>query len=104
MTRYLTSYRLFILSKLGLGLAYLWVCWDFLRINLALHNHLHELLPDLATEVVCGNAWLNSSIIRFLLFVSQPMAVWCYFGLSPLAIGLYVWGGFRWLQVGLGLW
>ncbi len=48
MTRYLTSYRFFILSKAGFCVAYLWVCWDFFRINQALWGNLHELLPDLA--------------------------------------------------------
>jgi len=36
MFRYLTSYRFFILAKLGIGLAYLWFCWDFFRLNLAM--------------------------------------------------------------------
>jgi hypothetical protein len=104
MTRYLTSFRFFILAKAGLGLAYLWVCWDFLRINLAYWDHLHELLPDLASEVIFSNTVLNSIVINTLVFLSQPAAIWSYFILSPVAVALYVWGRFRWLQVSVGAW
>jgi len=104
MMRYLTSYRFFILSKMGLGLAYLWVCWDFLRINQAVWDHLHELLPALESEVICSNPTLNSIIIETLVFLSQPALIWSYFILSPLVVALYVWGRFRWLQVAVGTW
>jgi hypothetical protein len=104
MTRYLTSYRFFILSKVGLGLAYLWICWDFFRINQALGRGLRELLPDLASETVCNNALLNRSIIDALSLLSRPVAIWSFFILSPVAVAFYVWGRFRWLQIAIGGW
>jgi hypothetical protein len=51
MLRYLTSYRCFILTKLGLGIAYVWLCCDFLRLNLALHEHLQDLIPKLQARL-----------------------------------------------------
>lgn len=104
MFRYLTSYRFFILTKLGLGLAYLWFCWDFLRINLAMRNHLRELIPGLSSETVCNDPTLNSIIVDTLSFLSQMGTIWCYCLLSPLAVGLYIWGRYRWLQMGVALW
>jgi hypothetical protein len=105
MTRYLTSYRFFVLSKLGLSLAYLWVCWDFLRINLALGGgHLQELLPNLANESVVGDGALNDAVVNVLLFVSAPALVWIYFVLAPMAAALFIWGKHRWLQLGVGFW
>src|SRR6202050_4892006 len=104
MSRYLTSYRFFILSKVGLGLTYLWICWDFLRVNEAVWGHLQELLPDLASEEVCSNSTVNGIIIHALVFLSQPALIWIFFILSPVAVALYVWGRFRWLQVAVGAW
>ena len=104
MTRYLTSYRFFILSKAGFSLAYLWVCWDFLRINRALEGNLQTLLPALSGETIFDNAGLNRAFISALLFFSQPAAIWIYSILAPLAVGLFIWGQYRWLQVAVGLW
>ncbi len=78
MTRYLTSYRYFVLGKLGLGLAYLWFCWDFLRINLALHDELNKLLPDLATERIFDDLFLNDATLRVLSLLSHPVLIWIY--------------------------
>ena len=104
MTRYPTSYRFLLLTKAGLGLAYLWFCWDFLRINQAAWKNLHALIPGLAQEVICGNPFLNHVLVQTLIFLSQPALIWTYFLSSPVAVGLYVWGRHRWLQVGVGLW
>jgi hypothetical protein len=102
MFRYLTAYRFFVLAKLGIALAYLWFCWDFFRLNLAMRDHLRELIPS--DEVVCDNPTLNSIIVDTLSFLSQPAAIWIFFLLSPVAVILYLWGRYRWLQVGVALW
>jgi hypothetical protein len=104
MKRYSTSYRLFILTKAGLGAAYLWLCWDFLRIDLALQGGLRELIPGLYHERICGNELANSILIHLLAFLSTPAAIWIYCIFAPLVVGCYVWGRFRWLQVGVGVW
>ena len=104
MTRYLTSYRFFILFKAGIGAAYLWACGDFLRINLALADHLHEMLPNLTNETIVANAGLNNALVNVLRALSTPAVVWIYFVLAPVAVGLFVWGHYRWLQVGVGAW
>ena len=104
MLRYLTSYRCFILTKLGLGIAYVWLCCDFLRLNLALHEHLQDLIPKLSGEVVCDSSALNIILIRSLSFLSQPIACWIYLLLSPVVVAVYIWGRFRWLQVGIAGW
>jgi hypothetical protein len=103
MTRYITSYRFYVLSKIGLSLAYLWVCWDFLRINLALGDHLRELLPVLKNEVIVADLGLNGVLIQALQFLSAPAMIWIYFVLAPVAVGLFIWGAHRWLQVGVGV-
>jgi hypothetical protein len=104
MLRYLTSYRCFILTKLGLGIAYFWLCCDFLRLNVALQIHLQELIPELSKETFCGNSALNAILVRSLLFLSQPGACWIYFILSPVVVAVYIWGRFRWLQAGIAGW
>jgi Vitamin K-dependent gamma-carboxylase len=104
MTRYPTSYRSLVLTKAGLGLAYLWFCWDFLRINQAAWKNLHALIPGPAEEAICSNPFLNHIFVQALLFISQPIFIWSYFLLSPVAVGLYVWGRHRWLQIVVGLW
>jgi len=102
--KYLSSYRPFILTKCGLATAYLWFCWDLIRLNLALHKHLLELIPPLGKEVVCNDAGVNEVIIASLSLVSQPIACWIYLILSPIAVAIYLWGRFRWLQVGVAAW
>jgi len=104
MFKYLSSYRPFILTKFGLAVAYLWFCWDFIRLNLALHRHLLELIPPLEKEVICNDSGLNGVFIALLSFAGQPIACWMYLILSPIAVAIYLWGRFRWLQVGTAAW
>jgi len=104
MFKYLSSYRPFILTKFGLAIAYMWFCWDFIRLNLALHRHLLELIPPLGKEVICNDTGLNGFFIASLSFVGQPIACWMYLILSPVAVAIYIWGRFRWLQVGVAAW
>lgn len=104
MFQYLSSYRAYILTKVGLSIAYLWFCWDFIRLNLALHQHLQELIPALATETVCNDPDINRALIAMLSFVGHMHACWVYLCLSPVAVALYLWGRHRWLQVGVAAW
>ena len=86
MFQYLSSYRAYILTKAGLSIAYLWFCWDFIRLNLALHQHLQELIPALATETVCTDPDINKALISILSFLGHLHACWIYLYLSPIAI------------------
>ena len=104
MTRYPTSYRSLILTKAGLGLAYGWFCWNFLRINQAAWKNLHALIPGPAQEVICSHPLFNGLLVQLLLFLSQPTLIWVYAALAPVAVGLYIWGKHRWLQVAVGIW
>lgn len=104
MTCYLMSYRFFVLCKVGLSMAYLWACWDFVRINLALGDHLQDLLPPLASETLVNDTALNSALVNTLLLLSSLAMVWIYFVLAPVAVGLFIWGRHRWVQVGVGAW
>ena len=104
MFRYLSSYRAYILTKVGLSVAYLWFCWDFIRLNLALHQHLQELIPALATETVCIDPDINKILLAVLAFVSRLHVCWIYLCLSPAAVAIYLWGRHRWLQVGVAAW
>lgn len=104
MFQYLSSYRTYILTKAGLSIAYLWFCWDFIRLNLALHQHLQELIPALATETVCIDPDINNALITMLSFLGHLRACWIYLYLSPIAVALYLWGRHRWLQAGVAAW
>ena len=104
MFRYLTPYRFLILAKLGVGLAYLWFCWDFFRLNRAMRDQLRELIPELSKDTIFSNLTLNRITIDTLSFLSQPAATWLYFLLSPIIVLLYLWGRHRWLQMGIVLW
>jgi hypothetical protein len=104
MFQYLSSYRAYILTKVGLSIAYLWFCWDFIRLNLALHQHLQELIPALASEIVCTDPDINKALIAMLSFLGHLHACWIYLYLSPVAVAIYLWGRHRWLQVGVAGW
>jgi hypothetical protein len=105
MFRYLTSYRFYTLAKVGFGLAYLWYIWDFFCIHFALWNNQLGLLLIRATEpVFSGDPDLDVFLRQIALFFDQKMVVWIIFLISPLAVGLYLWGRRRWLQFAVGCW
>jgi Vitamin K-dependent gamma-carboxylase len=104
MFSYLTSYRYYTLAKIGFGLAYLWFVLDFLRIHIAVWNQLSPLLSAPDDITFSGNQSLDIFFRRLAIFLSGKVMVWIFTVISPLAVGLYVWGRYRWLQFATGCW
>jgi hypothetical protein len=104
MFRYLTSYRFYTLAKIGFGLAYLWYIWDFFWIHVAVWNQLNLLLFDPSNTVFSGDADLDVSLRTVAIFLNEKVAVWIFVLLSPLVVGLFLWGRHRWLQFVVGCW
>jgi hypothetical protein len=104
MFRYVTTYRFFILAKLGFGMAYLWYVWDFFWIHMAEWDRLSLLMTDPSDIAFSGNSQLDFFLRRAAIFLNDKAMVWVFLMLSPVAAGLYIWGRHRWLQFGLGIW
>jgi hypothetical protein len=84
--RYQTSYRCYTVAKAGFALAYFWILWDFFRIHAALAGGLDALVGGVSPGA------------------GGRVMVWIFFLAAPLAMGLFLWGRHRWLQVAVGLW
>ena len=104
MFRYLTSYRFYSLAKVGFGLAYLWYVSDFLRIHVAIWNQLSLLLPDPRTTILSGNPQLDAVLHGIAKLLSGRAMVWAFALMSPVAVGLFLWGRHKWLQLAVGWW
>jgi hypothetical protein len=104
MFRYLTSYRFYTLSKVGFGIAYLWYVLDFFRIHVAGENQLTALLSDPSDITFSGNRDLDVFLRQLAIFISWKAVVWIFFLVSPLIVGLFLWGRHRWLQFAVGCW
>jgi Vitamin K-dependent gamma-carboxylase len=104
MFRYLTSYKFYTLAKIGFGLAYLWYIWDFFWIHVAFWNQLNLLLFDPSNAVFSGDPNLDDFLRTIATFLNQKVAVWVFFLISPLVVGLFLWGRHRWLQFVVGCW
>jgi hypothetical protein len=102
--RYPTSYRLYILAKVGFGLAYLWYVWDFFWIHVALWGQLAPFLSQPSDIVFSGNAGWDVVLRRLAVFLNGKAMVWVFNLLSPLAVGLFIWGRYRWLQFTVACW
>jgi hypothetical protein len=104
MFRYATSYRSYTLAKVGFGLAYLWYVSDFVRIHVAIWNQLSLLLPDPRTAVLSGNAQLDAVLRGIAAFLSGRAMVLAFALISPVAVGLFLWGRYKLLQFAVGWW
>ncbi len=102
MFRYLASYRLYTLAKIGFAAAYLWFVADFLRIHLAIWQDPLPLLPPASDLVFLGVADLEPILRNTAEWVNAKPAVWALAAFSPMLAGLYLWGRRRWLQVAVG--
>lgn len=104
MFRYRVSYRCYVLSKGGLGLAYLWHVADFLRIHLAAWAHPSPLLLNPAGMSFVGSVTFDPILGRLAELLNGKAAVGALVAMSPVAVGLYLWGRRRWLQLAVGGW
>jgi Vitamin K-dependent gamma-carboxylase len=104
MFRYQTSYRFYTLAKIGFVLAYLWFIADFVRIHIAIGNHLSLLLPDTQSVNLSGNQQLDIVLRKIALFLSRKAMVWVFAFLAPAAAGLFLWGRNKWIQFAVGWW
>jgi hypothetical protein len=102
--QYRVAYRTYVLSKAGIGLAYLWFVFDFLRIHLAAWAHPSRLLLNPAGMVFVGSSSLDPVLLELAELLNGTAAVWTFFALSPVAVGLYLWGRHKWLQFAVGSW
>jgi hypothetical protein len=102
--QYQVAYRSYVLSKAGIGLAYLWFVLDFLHIHLAAWAHPSRLLLNPAGMVFIGSSSLDPALLDLAELLNGTAAVWTLFALSPVAVGLYLWGRHRWLQFAVGSW
>jgi hypothetical protein len=103
MFRYTTTYRFFILAKLGFGLAYLWYVWDFFRIHVADWAGLSLLMTAPSGITFSGNPHLDVFLRQAAIFLNEKAVVYLFVILSPVAVGLFLWGRHKWLQFGVGL-
>jgi hypothetical protein len=104
MFRYLTSYRFYTLAKIGFGLAYLWYIWDFFWIHIAVWNQLNLLLFNPSDILLSGDPYLDVLLRAIVIFLNKKVAVWIFFLISPLVVGLFLWGRHRWLPPVVGCW
>ena len=104
MFRYKTSYRFYTLAKIGFGAAYLWYVSDFFRIHVAVWDQLSLLLPDPAKASLSGDPQLDVALRRIALLLSTRAMVWAFALMSPVAVGLFLWGRHKWLQWAVGWW
>jgi Vitamin K-dependent gamma-carboxylase len=104
MFRYLTSYRSYTLAKVGFSLAYLWYVTDFFRIHVAIWSQLSPLLPDPRNIVLSGDPQLDVVLRGIAVFLSGRAMVWAFALSSPVAVGLFLWGRHKWLQLAVGCW
>ncbi len=104
MFRFPTSYRYYTLSKIGFSAAYLWYVSDYFRIHIAIWNQLSLLLPDTRDIVLSGNPQLDSSLSGIATLLSGRAMVWAFALSSPVAVGLFLWGRHKWLQLAVGCW
>jgi hypothetical protein len=104
MFRYLTSYRCYTLAKIGFGLAYLWYVSDFFRIHIAVWDQLSLLLPDPRNMILSGNPHLDVALRGVATLLSGRGMVWAFTLGSPVAVGLFLWGRYKWLQLAVGCW
>jgi|HubBroStandDraft_1064217.scaffolds.fasta_scaffold22475_2 vitamin K-dependent gamma-carboxylase-like protein len=104
MFRYRVSYRNYTLCKGGIGLAYLWYVSDFLRIHLAAWAHPSRLLLNPAGMTFVGSSYFDPILREYAELLNGKAAVWTFVAISPVAVGLYLWGRRRWLQLGVGAW
>jgi hypothetical protein len=104
MFRYLASYRFYTLAKIGFGLAYLWYIWDFFWVHVAIWNQLYLLLFNPSNVEFSGNPHLDIFLRRIAIFLNEKVVVCIFVLISPLVVGLYLWGRHRWLQFVVGCW
>jgi hypothetical protein len=104
MFRYAVTYRSYLLSKVGIGVAYLWYVWDFLRIHLAAWAHPSGLFLNPTGMSFIGSSYFDPILLKQAEFLNGKAAVWTFVASSPAAVGLYLWGRGRWLQLGVGAW
>lgn len=100
MFYYLTGYRFYTLAKIGFSLAYLWFIWDFFWIHFAYWHGLHSLLTDPSDTFSSDHSYLH----QLDVFFAGRVSVWTISLASPLAVGLYLWGRHRWLQLAVSCW
>lgn len=99
-----TSYRSYTCAKAGMAAAYLWYVWDFYRIHLSIRNGLAELLHPPQTMLFVGSEAWDVQLRALAEALSRPGMTLGFLLAAPVAMGLYLWGRRRWVQVAVGLW
>jgi hypothetical protein len=101
---YRVSYRSYMLSKVGIGLAYLWYVWDFFQIHLAAWAHPSPLLLNPSGVSFVDSPTFDPLLRGLAVFLNGKAPVWTILVVSPSAVGAYLWGRSRWLQIAVGIW
>jgi hypothetical protein len=104
MFRYPVAYRCYLLSKVGIGIAYLWHVSDFFRIHLAAWAHPSRLLLNRDGMTFVGSSYFDPILLEQAELLNGKAAVWTFLAMSPVAVGLYLWGRRRWLQFAVAAW
>ena len=104
MGRYQVDYRFYLLAKVGIGIAYLWYVLDFLHIHLAAWAHPSRLLLNPAGMAFVGSSRVDPILREQAELLNGRAAVWTFVVLAPVAVGLYLWGRGKWIQLMVGAW
>ncbi len=67
-------------------------------------RQLSLLLPPPSDVIFFGNQHLDVILRHFAILLSGKRMVWIFLLVSPLAAGVYLWGGHKWVRFAVGCW